>query len=589
MSKRRTRHPIHGTTQAPCAPTMRIRTRLRYSLADMVVLVALAEHFEALVGRDLAARCRAGSTHTKTTWATRKRRITSECSSRWAGWVTKSSNDAYSLAVRNQRRALTDKEKATLVIAKKLALPVHTKAERKSLIAAEAERAKAASRKPRRLDFGYRSSHEHAMKRRRLSQLDLEIAGLRCDIAAGAVHITRGGKNLLRNRLHLKDAVIGQDEWRARWHAKRWGFGANGEAGKHYGNETIRVSPDGVVEVDLPQVLASLANVTARGLTRYRFDAKVAFSYRQEDWRSQVEADRAVAYDVVFDPEGKVYLDASFTPAGSPAVQNLEDLLAMSELRVLALDLNHGFLAPAVLDRSGNPISRLAHIPFVTDDLPASQRDGHLRRAITEAMDLAQMYACKLVAVENLGFDEIRATGRERYGSRRWFRKVISGIPTAQFRNRLVAMASRLGIAVVGVPAAYSSMWGAEHWQEPLSTKRHKVSGHTAAAVVLGRRALGHPARRRAQASPGVTTPDRRIEAAGKLAGVESYHVQSANGTGPECKDRPSPSRRKGSGRRRATRPVRARGRPEAPEVVAGESRPAKTVRAGRVSLIGTQ
>ncbi|MHB8556473.1 MAG: IS607 family transposase, partial [Candidatus Dormibacteria bacterium] len=59
---------------------------------------------------------------------------------------------------------------------------------------------------------------------------------------------------------------------------------------------------------------------------------------------------------------------------------------------------------------------------------------------------------------------------------------------------------------------------------------------HGRRLVVLGRRALGHSARRRPQASPGVTTPDRRIEAAGQPAGVESYHVECVGmvGTGGE-------------------------------------------------------
>ena len=123
----------------------------------------------------------------------------------------------------------------------------------------------------RRLDFGYRSATEHAMKRRRLEQLRCEAAELSADMAAGRLHITRGGKALLRNRPHLGDAGITEDEWRARWQAKRRGFGANGESGKRFGNESIRVSPDGVVEVDLPPALAHMANVTARGVTRYRF------------------------------------------------------------------------------------------------------------------------------------------------------------------------------------------------------------------------------------------------------------------------------------------------------------------------------
>ena len=184
----------------------------------------------------------------------------------------------------------------------------------------------------------------------------------------------------------------------------------------------------------------------------------------------------------------------------------------MPDLRVLAIDLNQWFVAPAVLDRWGNPIERPAHIPLVAEGLPAPRRDGHLGQATSEALDLA-----------------------ERYGSARWLRKVVCGIPTAQFRERLVAMAWRWGIAVAGVPAAYSSVWGKRYWKDQLSTRDHKVCGPSAAAAVLGRRALGHPARRRAQASPGVTTPDQGIEAAGQPAGVENYRLQNADGQQTEC------------------------------------------------------
>ena len=59
----------------------------------------------------------------------------------------------------------------------------------------------------------------------------------------------------------------------------------------------------------------------------------------------------------------------------------------------------------------------MAHIPLVTQDLPASKRDVHLRQAITEVLYLAERYGFHLMVVENLGFDEMRTAGRERYGS----------------------------------------------------------------------------------------------------------------------------------------------------------------------------
>jgi len=617
MSKLRIRYPIKGVTEAPLKAAIRIRTRLHCSERDLKVVEAMGEYFDHLCSTDLAMRCRpitdemraicalagfiglltgrdsarAPSAET-VLWAIRKQHLTAKCSSRYAGWITKSSNHAYDLAMRNQQRALADKNKAIEAIAKKLKLPVHTKTERRKLIAAEAKQAKDENRRPRRLVFGYQSPHEHAMKRRRLEHLQHEAAQLQRDIAAGALHITRGGKKLLHTRLHLDEAGLSENAWRAKWDAKRRHFGADGESGKCYGNSTIRVTPDGIIEMVLPPDLKYLANVRGknkRESPRYRFDAKAQFPYRQDEWRSQVEADRAVAYEVLIGEDSRVYLDASFTPDLSVAVPSLEDLLSDPDLRVLALDLNHGFLAPAILDRAGNPISRLPHIPFVTEDLPATTRDGHLRQAITEALNLADHYGCKLICVENLGFHEMRATGRERYGSAKWFRKVVCGIPTRKFRDRMVAMASRYGIAVVGVPAAYSSIWGKEYWQEPLSTKHHKVSGHTAAAVVLLRRALGYRARRRAQASPGVTTSDQWIEEAGQPAGVESYHVLDANGNGHECEGTSSSPRHEGFRHSGRVRSESGDVRPEVADVRREAPRLAKTVRASRVSLKGTQ
>ena len=436
---KKTRHPVSGAEQAPPVTTLRIRARIHPSDHDRAVLTALGEHFSVLQGRDLAARSRAGKDHDTTVWARRKRELTKECSARWAGRVTKSSNDAYATARRNQRRELADKRAAVAAIEEKLRLPIASTAERKALVARERDLAKTENRKPRRLSFGYHSRSEHAMKRMRLQVLEARCARLEADLAAGRVQVTRGGKKLLDNRLHLEEAGLTVAQWRTRWHAARLSFGANGEANKVLGNETIRLFPDGTLEVDLPAQLAHLANVTARGTTRYRLDAEVAFSYRREEWLSQVEANRACAYDISFSDNGRIHLDASFAPEAPLEVPALEELKEDPVLRVLAVDLNAGFVAPAVLDRSGNPLQLLSHVPLVTEGLSATTRDGHLRACITTLLVLAEVHGCRLLVVENLGFAASRATGRERYGANRRFRRTVCAIPTAQFRNRLVA------------------------------------------------------------------------------------------------------------------------------------------------------
>ena len=108
---------------------------------------------------------------------------------------------------------------------------------------------------------------------------------------------------------------------------------------------------------------------------------------------------------------------------------------------------------------------------MATAGLRASRRDGRVRAAITDLLDHAHQHNCSAVVVENLNFADARATGRETLGRGqrgKRLRRTVAGIPTARFRTRLTGMASRRGIAVIGVDPAYTSRWGAQHWREPL-------------------------------------------------------------------------------------------------------------------------
>jgi hypothetical protein len=99
--------------------------------------------------------------------------------------------------------------------------------------------------------------------------------------------------------------------------------------------------------------------------------------------------------------------------------------------------------------------------------------------------------------VENLNFADARHTGRETLGRGRRgkaFRRTISGIPTRAFRDLLVGMTANSGLWVIAVDPGWTSVWGRRYWQTPLNQAAKKsvtVSGHHAAAVVIGRRGLG--------------------------------------------------------------------------------------------------
>src|SRR5271167_2683263 len=97
---------IAGPFVAAAPAGARVRARLRVSGQDEAVLRAAGNHLGSLAGGDLAARCAEGRLDAKgraVSRAARKRALTAESSSRWAGAITRTSEDQWSLAERNLR------------------------------------------------------------------------------------------------------------------------------------------------------------------------------------------------------------------------------------------------------------------------------------------------------------------------------------------------------------------------------------------------------------------------------------------------------------------------------------------------------
>jgi len=479
--------PIAGSFVVPAPTGARVRSRLRVSGQDETVLWAVVSHLGSLAGRDLATRCAEGRLDPDGRAASRTRRkraLTAESSSRWAGAITRTTEDQVRLAGQNLRALRTSLHTRIRTIEARLAAPADGKAGRQR---------------------GYETPAERHGKAVRLQALSARMAAIDRRLEAGTVSVVRGGRHLLRKRGNLAAAGLTEAQWRFQWESARLFLTADGEKDKAWGNETIRWHPDeGWLEVRLPIPLAHLAN---RPHGRYRLSCLVEFSYRGDEVAAQA-ATGAVRYDISHDPvKGRWYIDASWRIQPGPA-PTLEDL---RQAPVLAADLNHGHLAAWVLTPDGNPAGPPATIPLVLEGLAASRRDGRLLAAISELTGLARQYGCRAVAIEDLDFANAREQGREQAGTRpsrgrrgRGFRRLVSGIPTGRFRDRLVQMATNAGLAVIAVDPAYTSRWGREHWLAPLQDQVSPVAtGHHAAAVVIGRRALGHRARRRAGVTGG--------------------------------------------------------------------------------------
>jgi hypothetical protein len=503
----------------------RIRTRLRLTLADEQIVTAVGRHLATLAGQDLAWRCRLGLRADQRT--ERKRTLTAASSSRWAGTITRTANDQWKRGYRNLLDARTGLRRAIQTIDRRLAMPVNGRRGRVR---------------------GYASQAERYQKQRRLQHLQSRLAEVERRLAEGRVSVCRGGRRLAKLSHHLNKAELLACEWQGRWQAERLFLAADGEADARWGNMTIRVHPDEHwLELRLPTPLAHLSNTPGHAAT-YRLSCPAVFNYRTDQWAAQA-ASGAIHYHISYQPDrGRWYLDASWRlPAAEPP-----SLEGLRHQRTLAVDLNADHLACGVLDPAGNPVGKPATIPLELDGKAATCRDGRLRAAISQLVALARSYDCKSIMVEDLDFTDVRWAGRETLGRGRRgkrFRRTIAGIPTRRFSDLLVGMATNACLWVVAVDPAYTSRWGRQHWLAPLQHISTTATVHHAAAVVIGRRGLGHGARRR----PGVTGHDQRI-VAGELPARPSTGFPGLEGTGPAGDQRAaaySRARPAGSGRMR--------------------------------------
>jgi hypothetical protein len=461
----------------------KVRTRLRLSTTDEEMLLQVGAYLGRLAGGDLAMRCRAGRGPDERT--DRKRALTPACSSRWAGAITRTSNDQWTGAYHNLQAERTSVRRAIRRLEQRVQVPVGSKAGRVR---------------------GYATPGERWAKQRRLQTLSARLARVEARLMMGRVSVVQGGRRLLRLRHHFEAAELTESQWRQRWAAERLFLTADGEADKAWGNETIRWHPvRGWLELKLPTPLAHLAN---RPHGRYRLNCPVAFPYRGDEVAAQA-ASGAVRYDITLNPDRQRWYLAASWKVNSGPIPSVEQAVAGG---MVAVDLNADHLACWTIDRHGNPVGGAVTIPLQMAGLPTATRDGRLRTAISQVCALARSRGVRAVAIEDLGFADARAAGRETLGRGRagkWRRRIITGIPTGRFRDRLVQMAYHQGLSVVAADPAYTSKWGSQYWQAPLQRRhpRTTVTRHHAASVVIGRRALGYRARRRA----GILDGDRRI------------------------------------------------------------------------------
>ncbi|MBL3752261.1 hypothetical protein [Mycobacteroides abscessus] len=522
-------------------------TRIRTTPADDRVLDVVAEHLGRLRRAGLMAVSRPVAVDAgldaderrqvrRDRLNARKKALTALSSARWASAIIAGNDDQYRLAREAQYRLIAGLRSAIATIEARLAAPTA------DTLTVSERKARRSARTPK----GYATQAERFAKQRRVQHLRGELVVVECDRAAGVVHVVEGGKRLAHMRHHLGAAGLTETQWRQRWDASRWRIRANGSPDEPFGNLTITVTPAGQVSVRLPKPLENMANAP-RG--RYVLSGVAVFTHRSEQWIERITGGNSIAYTLTRKPgRAGVYLTGSWAIPSLPYWAGRDDTDPGGDVvasgPVVGVDLNDGHLAVRRLDGHGNPVGAPVRIDI---DLtgPGTRRDAQVRHAITQLLHYTRRHGSGTIAVEDLNFADARTTGRETLGRGKRgkrFRRTVSGIPTAVFRDRLAAMTAHAGVELLAVNPAYSSIWGGQHWQHPYTN----VTRHQAAATVIGRRAQGLTARRR----KGVT-PQRPEDRPVRATNQTGPHSPTATGSRHEPGTRGPTSRRPTSQRTR--------------------------------------
>lgn len=412
--------------------------------------------------------------------------LTQQATARWADAIMAANDQQLGLSTRNlyaDRRAL---RASIRTLKRRLSAPVGEKTEHGVR--------------------GYATKHEHAMKQIRLDHKESRLLETQHRIDARHPSVQFGGKDLAQKRNSITDEHDLFD-WRCRRLAERMFLKAPGDRNASFGNQTIRCNPaSGVVAVRLPNGLAHLSN-TPGGVPTYVFENPMEWYHRKDEWAAHVHS-TAVQYEITYDCDKlSWYIRATWqTSIEAPELEELR------RQRSLSIDLNGDHLACYVQDECGNFVGAPLVVPIATSG-NSSKRQGNLKDALATVLDYAVAEGCVSLNIEDLNFEDARDTGKETMGRGargKSFRRVVAGIPTAQFRSFASCMTHNKGLWVIAVDPAYTSKHGRQHWLRPINSshKGKHATSHHAACVAIGRRAHGLKVRRKAGA---VTETQRNI------------------------------------------------------------------------------
>ncbi|GJD22169.1 conserved hypothetical protein [Rivularia sp. IAM M-261] len=153
-------------------------------------------------------------------------------------------------------------------------------------------------------------------------------------------------------------------------------------------------------------------------------------------------------------------------------------------LGCIGVDLNIDSVAWCKVNADGNP-KRFGDIKFNLHSLSTNQTEAVIASVITELTTLSLAFKCPIV-IEELDFDAKKAQLNNGAQHKR-YNRMISGFAYRRFYELLSSRCFKLGIKLITVNPAYSSLIGMTKFMS-----LYGMNSGTAAGLVLARRAMNY-------------------------------------------------------------------------------------------------
>lgn len=364
------------------------------------------------------------------------------------------------------------------------------KARRPELIAELEQRVKKAQKVVAVLALRPTQAAKLHQKKRRLHILQTKLQSMRDDHKSGKVGLCFGSKRLFNAQFELQsNGYVDHGAWKAQWQKSRSGqFFVLGSGDESAGNQSCQAAAqeDGALSMELrmPNACedAHGKRILLSGITfAYGHEQILAALASSQRVHSTTKAGKpvvkrtgsALSYRFVRDDKGwRVFVSCQAQPIEQATNVNLG---------AIGVDINADHLAVSQTDRFGNWV-RSHRMDLCTYGKTKDQAKALIGDAAVRIAQQARASGKPLV-LERLDFAKKKA---ELEGAHKPLARMLSSFVCNKVISSIKAAAFRLGVQVIEVNPAYTSVIGAVN-----HAQRNGISIHMGAALAIARRGQG--------------------------------------------------------------------------------------------------